>query len=184
MNPTEELKEEHQGILVMLRILEQVAGRLEATEKVELDHLEKMVGFFQTFADQCHHGKEEGLLFPALEKAGVPKERGPIGVMLLEHEEGRGYVRKMRDALGRHKMGDSSALKEFAENARSYVNLLSQHIHKEDHVLFPMGEKVLSREVKEKLSEGFEKIEAERIGAGTHEEFHRLLEKLEKIYLK
>jgi hemerythrin-like domain-containing protein len=34
--------------------------------------------FLKEFADRCHHGKEEDFLFPALEKAGIKKEGGPI----------------------------------------------------------------------------------------------------------
>ena len=182
MIPTAELKEEHQGILLMLRILEKIAAKLEANEKVDAEHLERIVDFFRVFVDKCHHGKEEDLLFPALEKFGIPKEGGPIGIMLMEHEQGRSYVRGMARALGKHKKGDSSALGEFAGKARDYIALLSQHIGKEDQVLFPMGEKVLPQDIQTKLSEGFEKIEVERIGEGTHEEFHKLLEKLKGIY--
>jgi hemerythrin-like domain-containing protein len=184
MVPTDELKQEHQGILLMLRILEKVAAKIESGEKTDLDHLERIVDFFRVFADKCHHGKEEDLLFPAMEKCGISKERGPIGVMLMEHQEGRRYVRGMADALDRYKKGDSSDLKEFSQNARDYISLLTQHINKEDQVLFPMGEKVLPKDVQAKLAEGFEKIEVERIGEGTHEELHKLLEKLEKIYLE
>ena len=184
MVPTEELKQEHQGILLMLRVLDRVAAKIESGAKTEIDHLERMVEFLRVFADRCHHGKEEDLLFPAMEKAGIPRERGPIGVMLLEHEEGRGYIRAMVDALARNKKGESVALQDFAKGARNYINLLTQHIQKEDQVLFPMGERVLPKEIQAKLAEGFEKIEMERIGAGTHEKFHKLLEELEKKYLK
>ncbi len=184
MTPTEELKQEHQGILLMLRILDKVAAKIESGEKTEFDHLERIVDFFRVFADKCHHGKEEDLLFPAMEKCGIPKERGPIGVMLMEHQEGRGYIRGMADALAGHKKGDSSALMGFAKEARNYINLLTQHITKEDQVLFPMGERVLPKDVQAKLAEGFEKIEVERMGEGTHEELHKLLEKLERTYLK
>jgi hypothetical protein len=62
--------------------------------------------------------------------------------------------------------------------------MTDQHINKENQVLFPMSEKVLPKDVQAKIAEGFEKIEAEKIGMGTHEELHKLLEKLEKIYLK
>ena len=183
MIPTEELKQEHQGILLMLRILDKVAAKIESGEKTEFDHLERIVDFFRVFADKCHHGKEEDLLFPAMEKCGIPKDRGPIGVMLMEHQEGRGYIRGMADALARYKNGDPSALQGFAKKARSYGNLLTQHINKEDQVVFPMGERVLPKDVQAKLAEGFEKIEVERLGVGTHEELHKLLDKLEKIYL-
>ncbi len=184
MLPTEELKQEHQGILLMLRILDKVAANLESGEKGDLEHLEQIVEFFRVFADRCHHGKEEDLLFPAMEKRGIPKEGGPIGVMLMDHEEGRGYIRGMANALVKHKAGDSTALKEFAWNARGYIDLLTQHISKEDQVLFPMGQRALPQDVQTDLARGFEKIEVERIGEGTHEKFHKLLEKLENIYLK
>jgi hemerythrin-like domain-containing protein len=184
MIPTAALKEEHQGMLLMLRILEKIAAKLESSEEVDLGHLERIGDFFRVFADKCHHGKEEDLLFPAMERAGISREGGPIGVMLLEHEQGRGYLRGMANALANHKKGDPSALTDFAGDARNYVDLLTRHIGKEDQVLFPMGERVLSKDIQAKLSQGFEKIEVERIGEGTHEEFHKFLEKLKALYLK
>lgn len=184
MIPTEELKQEHEGILLMLRVLDRVAAKIESGEKADADHLEKMVEFLRVFADRCHHGKEEDLLFPEMEKSGIPKERGPIGVMLMEHEEGRGFIRKMGEAAGKIKKGDPSARAEFARNARGYVALLRQHIEKENNILFPMGDRVLPREKQDQLVEGFETLEREKIGAGTHEEFHNLLHQLQELYLK
>jgi len=184
MTPAEQLQDEHQGILIMLRVLGQVCNRIESKKRVEAEHLERIVEFLRVFADKCHHGKEEDLLFPALERAGVPKEQGPIGVMLAEHRQGRGFIRGMAEALDRQKKGDPKALPSYAENARNYIALLTQHIDKENNVLFPMAEKVLSKETQEQLVEGFEKIEEERIGPGTHEEFHKLLHHLQEVYLK
>jgi len=184
MTPADQLREEHQGILLMLRILEKVSTKVEANERVDPTHLERIVEFLRVFADKCHHGKEEDLLFPEMEKAGVPKEGGPIGVMLAEHQQGRGFIRGMGEALDRWKKGDPEALPTYAENARSYIALLTQHISKEEKVLFPMGEKALSKKTQKELVEGFEKIEAERIGEGTHEEFHKLLHHLQEVYLK
>jgi len=75
MNYTEQLKEEHKGIILMLRVLEQMCDRLDAGEPVDLDHLERSVEFLKVFADTCHHAKEEELLFPAMEQAGIPRKR-------------------------------------------------------------------------------------------------------------
>ncbi len=184
MTSTDQLKEEHQGILLMLKILEKVCEKLESGEKVDPDHLARIVEFFRIFADKCHHGKEEDLLFPEMEKSGVAKERGPIGVMLVEHDQGRAYVRGMGEASARYKKGDPSASAEFAKNARDYIALLTQHINKENNILFPMGDRVLSGEKQRELVEAFESLEREKIGAGTHEEFHKLLHHLQEVYLK
>ncbi|MFB3887773.1 MAG: hemerythrin domain-containing protein [Thermodesulfobacteriota bacterium] len=184
MTPTEQLKEEHQGILLMLKILEKVCDRLDSKEKAKEDHLERVVEFFRIFVDKCHHGKEEDLLFPEMETSGIPKERGPIGAMLLEHEQGRTYVRGMGDAVVKFKKGEATASVEFTKNARRYIPLLSDHIDKENNILFPMGEKAISRKKQEELLEAFEELERERIGVGTHEAFHKLLHQLQEFYLK
>src|SRR4030042_3623775 len=98
MVPTEELKQEHQGILLMLRVLDRVAAKIESGAKTEIDHLERMVEFLRVFADRCPRGQEEDLLFPAMEKAGIPREGGPIGVMLMEHGFGREFVKGMSES--------------------------------------------------------------------------------------
>lgn len=182
MKPTEQLKEEHQAIKLALSILLKISERLDAGEKVSPDHMEKMLEFIKMFADRCHHGKEEDLLFLAMEEAGVPREGGPIAVMLMEHDMGRGYVRGMSEAADQYSAGEQSS-SQFAENARNYVQLLTQHIDKEDNILYPIADMHLQEKRQRELIEEFEKVETERIGAGKHEEFHKMLHQLEEVYL-
>lgn len=182
MRPTEQLKEEHRVIESMLRILERVYERLEGEEQVDSEHLAQILEFIKVFADRCHHGKEEDLLYPAMEEVGIPREWGPIGVMLMEHNMGRDYVRGMSEALAKHEAGEHRALSEFAKSARNYVALLAQHIPKEDNILYLMADMHISKEKQEELLEAFEKRETEVIGAGKHEEFHELLERLGEHY--
>jgi hemerythrin-like domain-containing protein len=184
MKPTEDLKKEHEAIKLMLRILEEVSKRLEAGEKVNAEHLDSILEFIQVFAYKCHHGKEEGLLFPAMEKAGIPREHGPIGAMLYEHKEGRNFGKGMNEAVAEYKKGRKKDGREVAKNARNYADLLSKHIEKEDNILYPMADGRLSAAAQEDLEKGFEKIEKEVIGPGRHEEFHRVLHRLNEEYLK
>jgi hemerythrin-like domain-containing protein len=184
MKATEQLRNEHEGIKLMMRILERLSGKLEAGGEVDPEHLEQIAEFFRVFADKCHHGKEEDILFPAMEASGIPSEGGPIGVMLLEHEKGRGYIVGMAEAVAKYKAGDKKAAPVIASNARNYIALLTHHIEKENAVLFPMADAHVSAKQQDSMFEEFEKIEAEKIGVGKHEEFHRLLDKLSAIYLK
>ena len=183
MKPTEQLKEEHKAIKLMLQILEKVCEKLESGEKLNPEHLEKIVEFIRVFADRCHHGKEEDLLFPAMEEAGIPREGGPIGVMLLEHNLGRDYVKGLSDAITKYKAGDRTVSSKIVENARNYIGLLTPHINKEDNILYMMADMHVSKEKQEELMEEFEKVERERIGVGKHEEFHQLLHNLQEVYL-
>lgn len=181
MKATQELRDEHEGVKIMLDILGQVCQRLEAAGNLDKGHFEGILEFLKVFVDRCHHGKEEDLLFPALVDAGVPKE-GPIEVMLTEHEMGRKYVRAMGEAFSAFAQGSKSSSQDIVQCGRDYIALLNAHIEKENNVLFVMADKLLSEEKQDQLFEGFEKIEEERIGAGKHEEFHHLLEKLSGIY--
>jgi hemerythrin-like domain-containing protein len=183
MTPTEILMKEHDAILIMLEILENVSKRLENKEPVRPEHLSQIVEFIQVFADKCHHGKEENLLFKSLVKAGIPEEGGPIAVMRSEHEMGRDFVRKMDAAARAFAKGDQSMVAQFVQNARGYISLLSQHIQKENHVLFPMADKVIPQEEQKRLVSDFDKVETEVMGKGTHERFHELLKKLKSAYL-
>ena len=92
------LRKEHKGILKMLDVTDEVARRLEAGQSVAPEKLADLLEFFRLFADQCHHGKEEDLLFPRLEQRGMPRAGGPIGVMLAEHDQGRSLIKQMAEA--------------------------------------------------------------------------------------
>ena len=182
MKATQQLKDEHEGVQIMLGVLSHVCRQLEAAGNLNEEHFENILEFLSVFVDRCHHGKEEELLFPALIAAGVPKE-GPVAVLLREHEMGRNHVKAMSQAHAAYLAGDESSSKDIVQNGRSYIALLKDHIEKENKILFVTADSRLSEKTQDQLFEGFEKIEAERIGVGKHEEFHDLLEKLSGIYL-
>ena len=183
MFPTEQLKDEHAGIKLMLDILAKVCDRLESGERVDQRHLDKILEFLNVFVDKCHHAKEEDILFPAMERAGIPGEGGPIGVMLAEHRLGRENIEEMSEAAAKLGRGGRGASSQFVQNARSYIELLLEHIEKENEILYPMADSHIPDKTQEELLVDFEKVEEERVGHGKHEEFHRLLDVLREIYL-
>jgi len=180
MSATDDLRTEHRAIERMLAVLEAAAQRLEQGERVRPDVFRQGVDFVRNFADRCHHAKEEENLFPRMEARGVPRDGGPIGVMLFEHDEGRAFVGAIAGAIDAYEADGRSAALTIAENARGYVDLLRGHIMKEDNVLFPMADRVLSPADQTELERRFEQIESERMGPGVHERYHQLLDDLER----
>ena len=79
---------------------------------------------------------------------------------------------------------DAIDMRSFVENAENYIELLRNHIDRENTVLFPMGDKLLAKNIQEELLEKFEVFEEEVMGKGTHEKLHAMLHKFEKKYLK
>jgi hemerythrin-like domain-containing protein len=176
--PTAILRQEHEAVTRMLEAAEQAAGKLDRGEPVRPDLLGGIGEFFELFVDRCHHGKEEELFFPALAKKGMPVHGGPIGVMLHEHEEGRQLARQMKELASAYEKGDREAGKGWASAARRYAQLLREHILKENQVLFPMAEGILSPAEEEALAAQFEQLEIEKMGRGTHERLHARMAKI------
>ena len=172
------LRKEHDAILRMLDVTEEVARQLDAQQPVPPQMLLDLLEFFHLFADRCHHGKEEGLLFPLLERKGLPRAGGPVGVMLYEHEEGRALVREMLEAAEAYRGEVAEAGSRWSLAARRYAALLRQHIGKENNILFVMAENLMTPAEQDELAAAFEKVEAEKMGAGTHERLHALMDKL------
>jgi hemerythrin-like domain-containing protein len=168
MKATDILMDEHRVIEQVLSCLEKLAEGYEAEEKLDDTSALEALAFFRNFADRCHHGKEEGHLFPLLEARGLGHQGGPTGVMLHEHDEGRRLVAAMARAL------DCDTPRDFVQHARAYVKLLREHIRKEDQCLFPMAAGILSGSDAESLAQRFEHVEHAEMGEGTHEHYLQL----------
>ena len=148
---SEDLIHEHEAILFSLKVLEEMSRLVKG-----------------------------GFLFPAYEDAGVPRENGPIGVMLSEHTTGRTFIKQMSEAAS----GSSLSNDEFVNGADGYINLLRAHIEKENKVLFPMGDSKLTDAKQKELIRLFEEFEDNVIGKGKHEELHKQLAEFNRKYLK
>jgi len=183
MKATEILKEEHKAIRKMLNVIEKMCEKISSNAEVPVEDLEAVVEFIRTFADKCHHSKEEDILFVALEKAGIPKEDGPLGVMLMEHEQGRFFVRGMSEGISAIKNGKEDAKKIFVENAINYRELLDQHIYKEDNILYQIAELHIPEDRMCKMVEEFENVEKVKVGEGVHQRMHELLQRMVEKYL-
>jgi hemerythrin-like domain-containing protein len=178
MKATQILRQEHKAILKMLDAAETVADSLENERTVPGATIAEILEFLRIFADRCHHGKEEELLFPALTAKGLPERGGPVGVMLFEHEQGRALIRRMAEAFATYAETPAPSGLIWASAAREYAALLRAHIQKEDNILFVMAERLLSEAELEELGSAFDRIETEKIGAGTHERLHATVERI------
>jgi len=133
------------------RLIEQVLGSLE-TYAVEIGggrSAERRVVadyavFFRGFADVCHHGKEEDILFQRLLERGFSRDAGPIAVMYHEHELGRLRVGQLFELSSTAEPFTPAETGRLITAADGFVPLLRSHILKEDHILYPMALRVLT----------------------------------------
>jgi hemerythrin-like domain-containing protein len=173
------------------RLIEQVLGSLE-TCAIEVEGglaLERAVAlgyadFLRGFADAWHHGKEEDILFRRMVERGFSEETGPVAVMLHEHRQGRALVGAIA-AVGAGPGAGAVAPAEattFLSSALGFVPLLRQHIQKEDNILYPMSQRVLTSAEFETMLEDFAAFEAKAGADGARDRLEALAERLVKDF--
>ena len=179
MEATDILKHEHRAIESVLDSLDKAADALRDGRSAPAWVFSDGIDFIRNFADRCHHGKEEGRLFPFLGERGMPVDGGPIAMMLMEHEEGRAHVRDAAAQFEKWSAGDTEAGEAMADALQAYIMLLREHIYKEDNILYPMGDRVMSEEDDRRLVAEFDEVEENEMGPGVHEKYHAMMDKLE-----
>jgi len=197
---TANLRQEHQRILEVVGVLERIldaapgspgpgdrdagvpAAEGSTAGALDLEALGGCMEFFRLFTDACHHGKEEDVLFPELVEQGMPKEQGPIAVMLLEHQLGRGLVGRMTAALAGLEEGDISQRDQLEAAGRDYIVLIRSHILKEDHVLFEMADGLLEGPACQRVCGQLHEICSRRFDGKTHADLEALASRLLEAY--
>jgi hemerythrin-like domain-containing protein len=167
----EALTEEHRMVERIAYSLEVGARRLEAREALSPGFFLEAADLARGFIDLCHHRKEETVLFPALQAAGVSDRGGLINELLQEHEQGRLLVHEVRAAAEKFRGGDVGSAGLIWYNARKYVDLLREHMNKEEVLLFPLVERVIHGERRIQLAKDFDRVEEEETGEGQHERY-------------
>ena len=174
----EVLMNEHRLIEQVLGSLETFAHEVERGFAAERAAIADYGAFFREFADAGHHGKEEDILFRRMVERGFPRETGPVAVMLHEHEVGRGHVSVLRQVgQGTAPLtGTETGL--VVENAGAFIPLLRAHILKEDRILYPMAERLLTDSEMDALQAEFAAFDARLRADGSHDRLHGLADRL------
>ena len=172
------LMNEHRLIEQVLGSLETFASEVEGGLAPERPVLVDYGAFFREFADSCHHGKEEDILFQRMTERGFPRETGPVAVMLYEHEVGRGHVSALRQVGDGTGPPTAVETRVVLENAGAFIPLLRAHILKEDRILYPMAVRLLTGPEMDAMEADFAAFEARMRADGSYDRLHGLADRL------
>jgi len=148
------LVEEHKNILRVVDALEKECNEIKSGGKVDEDFFRKVIDFIRNYADRFHHAKEEDILFKEFCKTA---EKGclhcnPVEQMLYEHDIGRKFIKGIEEGI------KEKNKRKIVENSLGYVNLIREHIFKENNILYPMAENAFNKKTKEEILRKFNKI--------------------------
>jgi len=176
---TQNLENDHQHILKLIAVMEAMVKTAEPT----ISYLEEVVALIRQFADGLHHAKEENLLFPLMAEKGFSLQQGPVAVMLMDHEQGRTFVKGMAENIQLYKNGATDALTLIYENMMGYSELLTNHIAKENNILFRMADNVFTADNQQSLLRQFQLIDAGSDSSISANDYIGRIEILANIYL-
>lgn len=137
--------EDHEHALSQLNGLEKQLQFIQQGGEVEKAkiHLISFSRFLEIALD-IHFVQEEEALFPFLVQKMGPN--GPVAVMEHEHEDLRAAQMKLKEELSKDEINKEIVL----HHGSLILNVLRDHIMKENQVLFPLSQQVLSEEDWEK----------------------------------
>ncbi|MBN3039490.1 MAG: cation-binding protein [Candidatus Omnitrophica bacterium] len=137
MIPIGPLMIEHRLIERMIRVMQSKLESIREEKKADSDFIDTAVDFIRIYADRCHHGKEEDILFRDLAKKNISDEHKRIMRELIEeHKMGRNNVKKLVEAKEKYVRGDKGALEDIVSNMEILVKFYPKHIEKEDKHFF------------------------------------------------
>lgn len=170
------LMHEHQ---LILRVIDDMRRELELDlreQRIDVDYIAAVVDFIRTYADECHHGKEEDILFRDLGGKPMPSELAAEMQRLIDdHAWARATTKRMLQAAERYRDGDGGAYAEVVEAMRELADFYPDHIEREDRHFFKPAIELFTHEEREAMSEQFREFDRHLF----HERYRDEVEHLE-----
>jgi len=168
--PMKRLVDEHLLIKRLLALIPDIIKDLDVDSAEGRQAISDSVNFIRSYADKYHHAKEEEILFKYFDEG-----LDILKVIHEDHESARAHVRAILEGLDK---GDTGGI---AEHLNAYRELLTEHIKKEDEILYPWMDRNLSTaqvgELFSKFDEADDAADEEAIG-----NCRKFVEKMEKKY--
>jgi len=146
-NPISILMEEHKILLELLEKLGTIVNSVQQAEDVSYvgGDITQLKHIAEDFLDaEKHYLREENVLFPLLEKHGI---REPPAIMWMEHNQLRDKKKQLHNIIEKYNtLSFQDFKKQLSETAKSLNSILSSHIFKENNILFPTAQRVVTEQ--------------------------------------
>jgi len=136
--PIESLLAEHRLTERMIAVMEWRVADMESIGTADLRFIDGAVEFLRIYADRCHHGKEEDVLFRELARKPLSAEhRRGLDELIAEHVFARTTTARLVQARNLYASGTTSAFADITACLHLFVEFYPKHIAKEEQVFFP-----------------------------------------------
>lgn len=161
------------------RVIVDVERRLDLAAsgtEVQSAYIVSLIDFVLNYADRCHHGKEEQILFRQLEAKDIaPEHADTMAELVREHQAIRDLAGSLDDANVKFMSGDKSVVPRIEQSLREITAIYPAHVEKEERHFFKPAISYFTKEERDAMAEEFRAFDQELI----HEKYRRTVEELE-----
>jgi len=176
--PVDLLVQEHRIIERMVPPIKKNIARMKETNEVNPNFIDVTVDFIRTYADHCHHGKEEGVLFRELAKKSLSEEHAAtMRELIEEHVYARKTTRNLESAKDRFINGNPETLKDVRKFLTDLAEFYPKHIEKEDTKFFYPVMAYFTPQEQETMLQEFYDFDRKLI----HEKYTKTIAEMEKM---
>ncbi len=177
MMPIGPLMIEHRLVERMIRLLKRELETIGSQKRADPVFIDVAVGFMGNYADRCHHGKEEDILFRDLAKKSLSDEHRTVMEELVEeHVRARRATKNLLEAKERYLAGNADALNDIVDSITWLVNFYPIHIEKEDRHFFLPVMTYFTKEEQDAMLREFYEFDRNLI----HATYRGIVEKMER----
>ena len=177
MRVVEYFRKEHNTIQVMTGVLGLICNHLEINDSLAVSRMKTALSLLKDFLLKNHTAKEDDIYFLAIEDPGMPKDIGPLYLMLEEHNLGRYHINTLEEQVHRYSIDDYKEAAEIVRNVRNYMSFLNFHHNKEETIIYPLIEKIVHQQKLAQVIGSYKEHVVDR-------RFYELLYDLNKTQLK
>lgn len=160
--PLQQLFDEHPSLLAKMADFYQLTKEYETNDTIEdwnevINHLHQKINVFVAELEP-HSDREEDILFEMM-VTYIGRENGPIAVMEYEHNTAKQNLKAFMDKVAvihaEHKTITQEEALQIMKHLKIVYMTLTDHFMKEEQILFPMAEQMLTAQEKQLLAEKF-----------------------------
>ncbi|MBT0158437.1 cation-binding protein [Candidatus Bathyarchaeota archaeon A05DMB-2] len=169
---------EHRTIERMINPINKQSSTIGSANKVNTEFISVTVDFIRTYADHCHHGKEEGILFRELFKKKLsPEHDATMKELIQEHIYARTTTRNLEEAMKDYTNGNTEALNQVRKFLNDLAVFYPKHIEKEDTTFFLPSMQYFTPEEQDAMLKEFWDFDKNLI----HQKYSKVADKMESL---
>ena len=173
MMPIGPLMIEHRLIERMIKLIDSEIISISKTNKINISFIDAAIDFIKTYADRCHHGKEEDILFIELKNKDISSVHKKIlDELIQEHVYAREITKILVDAKNKYLNGDNEAVVTVSTQLNKLVEFYPKHIAKEDKNFFIPCMQYFTRKEQDDMLDEFWEFDKKLI----HEKYRKSIE--------